>query len=93
MVDEESEFKQIDVSGVFIKHDFDQIIVAEDEEEIERFTAGDIQCSQMRQQLSVPFEHDIQVLVYFLYAHYPHVETQQGQDEVDATMNELGALG
>ena len=47
-------------------------------------------CSKMKQQLSVPFEHDIQVLVYFLYAHYPHVETQQGQNEVDATMNDFG---
>lgn len=49
MVDEESEFKQIDIAGVFIKHDFDQIIVAEDEEEVERFTTGDILCSQMKQ--------------------------------------------
>jgi hypothetical protein len=76
--EDEIDFKQVDIAGVFIKHDFDQIVVAEDEEEVERFTAGDLLCSQMRQQLSVPFEHDIQVLVYFLYAHYPHVETQQG---------------
>ena len=45
MVNEEDDFKQIDVAGVFIKHDFDQIIVAEDEEEVERFTAGDILCA------------------------------------------------
>lgn len=49
MVNEESDFKQVEIAGVFIKHDFDQIIVAEDEEEIERFTTGDILCSKMQQ--------------------------------------------
>ena len=41
----------------------------------------------------MPFEHDIQVLVYFLFAHFPNVETQDGQDEVDATMKELEMSG
>ena len=88
-VDEEIGFKDIEISGVFIKHDFDHMIVDEDEAEVSRYTAGDLACVKMKQSLQVPFEHDIQILVYFMFAHYPHVETVHGQDEVEATMNEM----
>lgn len=87
---EEEDFNEVDISGIFIKHDFDHVILDADADEIARYTSGDLACSTMRQSLQVPFEHDIQVLVYFLFAHFPNVETEAGQDEVDATMQELG---
>ena len=42
----------------------------------------------MKQTLFVPYEYDIQVLLYFMHAHFPSVVAQAGQDEVLATLEE-----
>ena len=75
--------QEVEVSGIFIKHDFDHIILNSDE--IEKYTAGDLSISTMKQSLVVPYQYDIQVLLYVLYAHFPEVTTQLGKDEVQAT--------
>ena len=77
---------QVAVDGVFIKHDFDHIILADDE--VEKYTNGDMTLSMLKQTVFVPFEFDIQVLLYFLHAHFPSVETEMGQDEISATQRE-----
>lgn len=38
----------------------------------------------------VPFEYDIQILLYFLHSHFPTVKTELGEDEVAATQIENG---
>lgn len=38
----------------------------------------------------VPFEYDIQVLLYFLHSQFPTVQTELGEDEIKATMIESG---
>lgn len=81
--DEHANFVEVAVDGVFIKHDFDHIILAEDE--VEKYTNGDMTLSTLKQTLFVPFEYDIQVLLYFLHAHFPSVETDLGVDEISAT--------
>jgi hypothetical protein len=75
---------QVEVAGIFVKHDFDHIIL--DENEVEKFTNGQLTVSTMKQTLFVPYDYDIQVLVYFMHAHFPSIQTELGQDEVDATM-------
>lgn len=56
---EDDNFNEVDISGIFIKHDFDHVILDADADEIARYTSGDLACSTMRQSLKVPFEHDI----------------------------------
>jgi hypothetical protein len=63
---------------------FDHILV--DEQEVEKFTAGGLAVSHLKQSLLVPFAYDIQVLLYFLYAHFANVKVTNGQDEVEATL-------
>jgi len=53
----EDNFFEVNVSGVFIKHDFDHIILNEDE--VEKYTNGDLSLSTLKQTLYVPFEFDI----------------------------------
>ena len=79
-----SNYAEVEVSGIFIKHDFDHIILNEDE--VEKYTNGKLTHSMMKQTLFVPYEYDIQVLLYFMHAHFPSVEAILGQDEVVATM-------
>ena len=62
----ENNYQEVDISAVFIKHDFDHLIVTEDPDEISRYTNGDIGCSTMKQSLVVPYDLDIQILMYFL---------------------------
>ena len=57
-----------------------------DENEIEKFTAGGLAVSHLKQSLLVPYAYDIQVLLYFLYAHFAAVNVTAGQDEVEATL-------
>ena len=54
------------VDGVLIKQDFDHLIM--DENEVDKYTS--LQSAVMRQTLYVPYQHDIQVLAYFLYSYY-----------------------
>lgn len=75
-----SNYAEVEVSGIFIKHDFDHIILNEDE--VEKYTNGKLTHSTMKQTLFVPYEYDIQVLLYFMHAHFPSVVAQTGQEEV-----------
>ena len=52
-----SNFAEVEVSGIFIKHDFDHIILNEDE--VEKYTNGKLTHSTMKQTLFVPYEYDI----------------------------------
>ena len=94
MVDEtnpdpkQENFFEVEVSGIFIKHDFDHIII--NEGEVENYSNGDLSLSTLKQTLFVPFEFDVQVLLYFLHAHFPQVTTSLGRDEVQATLNPMG---
>ena len=65
-----------------IKHDFDHIIL--EESEIEKYTSGVVSLSTLKQTLFLPFEYDVQILLYFLHSHFPDVSTQLGQDEIEA---------
>ena len=79
-------FMEVDVSGIFIKHNFDHILL--DEDEVEKYTNGNLTFAKMKQTLFIPFEYDVQVLLYFMHSHFPNVQTELGQDEVDATLAE-----
>lgn len=56
----------VTVDGVLIKQDFDHFIL--DESEVDKYTP--LLSTTMHQTLYVPYEHDIQVLTYFLYSYY-----------------------
>ncbi len=72
MVQEDlSNYAEVEVSGIFIKHDFDHIILNEDE--VEKYTNGKLTHSMMKQTLFVNYQYDIQVLLYFMHAHFPSV--------------------
>ena len=67
---EEENFVVVD--GVLIKQDFDHLIM--DENEVDKYTS--LQSAVMKQTLYVPYQHDIQVLAYFLYSYYAQVDVQ-----------------
>jgi len=50
-------FCELSVEGVFIKHDFEHIIVKPDE--VPKYTKGDLSLSTLKQCLYVPYEFDI----------------------------------
>lgn len=58
------------------------------EDEVEKYTNAKLTHSMMKQTLFVPYEYDIQVLLYFMHAHFPSVIAEVGQDEVQATIDE-----
>ena len=86
--DDLKNYREVEVQGIFVKHDFDHIIL--DEDEIEKYTNGNLTFSTMKQTMQVPFEYDVQVLLYFLHSHFPQVETSFGQDPVQATFEDHG---
>lgn len=55
--EQDENFCEVSVEGVFIKHDFDHIIVQPDE--VEKYTNGDLSISTLKQTLFVPYEFDI----------------------------------
>ena len=62
MQDQEEEedldnFMEVEVSGIFIKHDFDHILV--DESEVEKYMKNKLTHSTMKQTLFVPYIYDI----------------------------------
>lgn len=83
-------FVEVDIEGIFIKHDFDHIIV--DQDEVEKYTNGRLIHCSMKQCLFVPYEYDIQTLVYFMSAQFPCISVIQGQNEVLASMRDNGML-
>ena len=48
-----------------------------------------LQSFQMKQHLHVPFEHDPQVLAYFLYEYYSDVTSEVKQDQASFTIDEV----
>lgn len=52
-----SNYAEVEVSGIFIKHDFDHIILNEDE--VEKYTNGKLTHSLMKQTLFVDYQYDI----------------------------------
>jgi hypothetical protein len=46
-------FMEVEVEGIFIKHDFDHIILHEDE--VEKYTNGNLTYSTMKQTLFVDY--------------------------------------
>ena len=48
-----SNMREVQVEGIFIKHDFDHIIM--DENEVEKYTNDDLTFSTMKQTMEVPF--------------------------------------
>ena len=64
---EESNYVTID--GIFIKQDFDHLIM--DEEEINQYTT--LTKSTLKQTLYIPFKYDIQVLNFYLHSYFADV--------------------
>ena len=62
----------VTVDGVIIKQDFDHLIMAENE--VDKYTP--LQSATMEHTLYVPYQHDIQVLGYFLHSYYAQVDVE-----------------
>ena len=71
MQDDDELSNYVTVDGIIIKQDFDHLIM--EENEVDKYTP--LQSATMSQTLYVPFEHDIQVLGYFLHSYYALVES------------------
>ena len=69
MEDDDDNF--IQVEGVLVKHDFEQLVM--DEQEVSEYTG--LKCAHMQQSLFVPFAYNIEVLAYFFASYYPDVQT------------------
>lgn len=50
-------FYEVKVDGIFIKHDFDHIIL--DSDELEKYTSNELSLSTLKQSMMLPFEFDI----------------------------------
>mmetsp|Transcript_11809 Transcript_11809/g.19953 ORF Transcript_11809/g.19953 Transcript_11809/m.19953 type:complete len:275 (-) Transcript_11809:10-834(-) len=81
---------EVDVEGIFVKHDFDHVIL--DEEEVEKYTQRKLAVSTMKQTLMMEFGYDVQVLIYFMSCHFPDVGVFRGREEVEQTLRELDQL-
>ena len=70
--EEEDLSNYVTVDGVIIKQDFDYLIM--EETEVDKYTP--LKSATMDQTLWVPYEHDIQVLGYFLSSYYAQVDVE-----------------
>lgn len=68
--DNENLSNYVTVDGIFIKQDFDHLIVGEDE--VDAYTK--LTKSTMKQTLFVPFPYDIQVLNFYLHSYFADVQ-------------------
>lgn len=50
-------FMEVEVGGIFIKHDFDHVIL--EESEVEKYSLQKLTYSTMKQTLFVPYLYDI----------------------------------
>ena len=64
----------VTVDGIFIKQDFDHLIVGEDE--VDDYT--ELTKSTMKQTLYVPFPYDIQILNFYLHSYFADVKLNIG---------------
>jgi len=69
----------VSIEGVMVKHDFDHIVLAE--EEIEKYTT--LTKSHLFQTLYVPFKHDLQLLNYYLHSFFADVSVNFPSDPSD----------
>jgi len=70
--EEEDLSNYVTVDGIFIKQDFDHLIVSEDE--LEQYTS--LTKSTMKQTLFVPFPYDIQILNFYLHSYFSEVKVE-----------------
>ena len=75
--DDDVEMKDCDdtfikVEGIMIKQDFDSSIMSPND--VSKYTP--LQTLTLKQTMHVPFEHDIQVLAYFMYEYYSDVTSE-----------------
>ena len=66
------------IDGIFIKQDFDHLIVGEDE--IDEYTQ--LTKATMKQTLYVPFPYDVQVLNFYLHSYFSDVSIEFGNKQV-----------
>lgn len=69
---EEDLSNYVTVDGIFIKQDFDHLIVSEDE--LEQYTS--LTKSTMKQTLFVPFPYDIQILNFYMHSYFAEVQVE-----------------
>ena len=62
----------IKVEGIMIRQDFDSSIMSP--QDVSKYSP--LQTLTLKQTMHVPFEHDIQVLAYFMYEYYSEVTSE-----------------
>lgn len=75
----ESLSNYVTVDGIFIKQDFDHLIMGEDD--VDKYTT--LTKSTMKQTLFIPFEYDIQILNYYLHQYFAEVRVVFNSDKSD----------
>lgn len=66
----EEESNYVTIEGIFIKQDFDHLIL--DEDEISQYTT--LTKSTLKQTLFIPFKYDIQVLNFYLHSYFADIK-------------------
>lgn len=69
-VRKEEESNYVTIEGIFIKQDFDHLIL--DEDEISQYTT--LTKSTLKQTLFIPFKYDIQVLNFYLHSYFADIK-------------------
>ncbi len=65
---EESNY--VTIEGIFIKQDFDHLIL--DEDEISQYTT--LTKSTLKQTLFIPFKYDVQILNFYLHSYFADIK-------------------
>lgn len=73
----------VTVDGIFIKQDFDHLIL--DEAEVDKYTT--LTRSTLKQTMFIPFKYDVEVLSFYLNSYFAEVQTFLGQDSMNESMN------
>ncbi len=74
MIEKQSLSNYVTIDGIFIKQDFDHLIVSEDE--VDEYTQ--LTKATMKQTLFVPFPYDVQVLNFYLHSYFADVKIEYG---------------
>jgi Pre-mRNA 3'-end-processing endonuclease polyadenylation factor C-term len=67
----------VTIDGIFIKQDFEHLIVGEDD--VDEYTQ--LTKSTMKQTLFVPFTYDVQVLNFYIHSYFAEVRIEYGNKE------------
>ena len=67
----------VTIDGIFIKQDFDHLIL--DEDEIDKYST--LTKSTLKQTLFIPFKYDIQILNFYLHSYYADVKAELNKDK------------